>query len=61
MITMDEKFYTARQVAEKLEVSKPKIYKDIADGKLGCVKVGGTIRITHEQVMKYLNGGTRNE
>ena len=61
MITINEKFYKPGELAEKLEVSKPKIYKDIASGKLECVKVGGTIRITQKQLMEYLNGGADNE
>ena len=57
MINIDEKFYKPTEIAKKLHVTRQKIYGDINAGFLECVKIGQTIRITEQQLLKYLNGG----
>ncbi|WP_312560667.1 helix-turn-helix domain-containing protein [Anaerospora sp.] len=58
MIDINETFYKPSEIAKKLNVTRQKIYGDINLGILECVKVGQTIRITEQQLLKYLNKGT---
>lgn len=58
MININETFYKPSEIAKKLHVTRQKIYGDINSGILECVKVGQTIRITEQQLLRYLNKGT---
>ena len=44
---------TARQVAERLGVSRNAIYALIEKGEIGHNRIGGSIRITEEQFAEY--------
>lgn len=48
------KLYNTDQVAELLSVSKVTVYRLIESRKLSCYKIKGSIRVSHEDVIKYL-------
>ena len=50
--------YTVKQAAEFATVSASTIYRDIADGKLGTVKVRGCTRILGTALQIYLGLAT---
>ena len=56
---MDNRIYTVSEVADRLRVSKPSVYKLFNEGKLDFFLVGGLKRVTEEQIQKYIseNGG----
>jgi putative molybdopterin biosynthesis protein len=48
-------FYTASQIAEKLQVNIMTIYRYIEKGKLNAYKFGKEFRISLEDFEKFLN------
>lgn len=46
---------TAKQVAEKLQISLSQIYKLVSSGELQCYRIGKAIRISEEQLAGYLS------
>lgn len=40
--------------AKQLDVSPKTIYRLIASGKLGCIRIGRAVRITHDQLAAYV-------
>jgi len=53
-------FYTLEEVAERLKISKPKLYRIMGDGQLEWCMVGDTRRITAEQLADYSKRSTRS-
>jgi excisionase family DNA binding protein len=47
---------TPGEVAERLKVSRATVYALCADGRLGHVRVGLSIRISEDQVERCLEG-----
>ena len=46
---------TAKQAAEKLQISLSQIYKLVSNGELQCYRIGKAIRISEEQLTCYLD------
>jgi excisionase family DNA binding protein len=56
--------FTVKEVAEQLSVSATCVYQLIAQGKLASHRFGagrGTIRITAEDLIAYMEGSRRGE
>ena len=51
---MDKEFYTAQQIADKLQVNVMTIYRYIKSGKITAHKIGGEFRIKKEDFDKFL-------
>ncbi len=49
-----EKLYKVPEVAELLNVSKYTVYKWCQDGKLKCIRVGGTVRIKESELKRVM-------
>ncbi len=54
-MTMQEEFYTARELADKLRVNVMTIYRYIKAGKLKAYKIGKEFRIDEKEFEKFLN------
>jgi len=54
MQTVEERYFTVEEVAERLKVSHMTVYRWIKDGKLGDYKIGGEFRITERDVERFL-------
>lgn len=52
--------YTIRDVASILKVSPKTVYGIVRDKEIEYIRVRGQIRITSEQLERYLRGGTSN-
>lgn len=50
------KVYTPIEVAEITKQSLATIYRHIKDGKIKSIKLGANVRITQENLDKYLKG-----
>jgi excisionase family DNA binding protein len=50
---------TPNQVAERLAISLSKVYALIDQGVIGCYRIGGSIRVSEEQLNTYLTGVKR--
>ena len=48
------KYYTARQVADILEVHERSISRWIKEGKLPAVRIGNRYRVSHEDLERFL-------
>lgn len=46
--------YTVQEVANKLRVSRSKVYNWCATGKISHYKLDGSLRISEEQVQQFL-------
>lgn len=53
---INQTFYKPVEVAMMLKITKQKVYSDIRTGKLECIKLGDTIRITENQLLNYIGG-----
>ena len=51
------KLYTAQEIADKLKIKKTTVYELIKRGELGSSKIGKQLRISEEQLNRYLQGG----
>ncbi|MCF8012670.1 MAG: helix-turn-helix domain-containing protein [Clostridiales bacterium] len=51
---MKSRFYTVKEVANRLRVSVPTVYQWVETGKLGAIKVKGVVRITEEDVDEFI-------
>lgn len=47
---MEQEYMTATEVARQLRVSKPAVYKWVAEGKLEAAKFGRAVRILRSSV-----------
>jgi excisionase family DNA binding protein len=56
---MEEKFYTLREVAEKLRVCEMSVFRYIHKGRIKAVKVGYW-RISEKALEEFLNKNTHN-
>jgi excisionase family DNA binding protein len=54
MQTVEERYFTVEEVAERLKVSHMTIYRWIKAGKLGAYKMGGEFRITERDIERFL-------
>lgn len=50
------KLYTAQEVADRLKIKKTTVYELIKRGELDSSKIGKQLRISEEQLERYLNG-----
>lgn len=50
------KLYTVRDLTEDLKLSERTIRRYIKEGKIGHIRVGSNIRVTQEQLDKFLKG-----
>lgn len=50
------KLYTAQEVADKLKIKKTTVYELIKRGELASSKIGKQLRISEEQLDKYIQG-----
>ena len=54
MQTVEERYFTVEEVAERLKVSHMTVYRWIKTGKLGAYKIGGEFRITERDIERFL-------
>ena len=54
------KLYTAQEIADRLKIKKTTVYELIKRGELESSKIGKQLRISEEQLNRYLQG-THNE
>jgi excisionase family DNA binding protein len=54
MFSVDERYMTVPQVAEKLGVSRHTVYKWIRDKHLSAYKLGHEMRITENALKEFL-------
>ncbi len=52
---------TVKQLAEKLNISSSKVYALISGGEIAHFRIGGSIRVSEEQVEQYLTRVERGE
>jgi len=52
--SMDEKYFTPREIAEKYRVTSQAVTKWIKQGKLKAVKLGGVWRIPESALQGFL-------
>lgn len=52
------KLYTAQEVADRLKIKKTTVYELIKRGELDSSKIGKQLRISEEQLERYLNGSS---
>lgn len=52
------KFYTAQEVADRLKIKKTTVYELIKRGELDSSKIGKQLRISEEQLKRYLQGNS---
>ncbi len=53
---MEDKLYTAAQVAQRLSLSTETIRRCVKQGKLQSLKVGQQLRITEAQIQEFIKG-----
>ena len=53
------KLYTAQEVADRLKIKKTTVYELIKRGELESSKIGKQLRISEEQLSRYLHGAVR--
>jgi excisionase family DNA binding protein len=54
MQTVEERYFTVEEIAERLRVSHMTVYRWIKAGKLGAYKLGGEFRITEQDIEDFL-------
>lgn len=54
MITVEEKYFTVPEIAERLKVTRQAIYNWIKQGRLRAVKVGSDTRIPESALLDFL-------
>jgi excisionase family DNA binding protein len=52
---MTLRLYTITELQASLQVSKRTIYRWIATGTLPCIRFGGRIRVTHDDLIAFLD------
>ena len=55
------RFYTVKEVAEKLKVKPNTVYQWLRRGKLKYWKIGGAIRISSNTLNKFGNSNTEDK
>ena len=56
---MNAPLLTIAETAQRLRISKSKLYSIVATGKIGHYKVGGSIRFSEEHVREFLESVER--
>ncbi len=51
---MEPKFFTAREIAVLLKISKALAYRLIAQGEIPCVRFGRTVRVREEDLGSFI-------
>lgn len=59
--TMAIKIYNLHELEEMLQVTQRTLYNYIKAGRLKAVKIGGTWRVTEENLNAFLNGDTQEK
>ena len=54
------KLYTAQEVADRLKIKKTTVYELIKRGELESSKIGKQLRISEEQLERYVSGSAAN-
>ncbi len=54
MQTVEERYFTVEEVADRLKVSHMTVYRWIKAGQLGAYKIGGEFRITERDIDRFL-------
>jgi excisionase family DNA binding protein len=54
MQTVEETYYTLREVAEKLKVSRRTVYRWVQAKELPAYKLGGEFRVTERDLERFL-------
>jgi putative resolvase len=54
MQTVEERYFTVEEVAERLKVSHMTVYRWIKAGKLGAYKIGGEFRLAEGDIERFL-------
>lgn len=52
---------TRQGVAQILNVNVRTVSREIARGRLGCFRVGRSVRVTKEQLLSYIEEATAND
>ena len=55
------KIYNLHELEEMLQVTQRTLYNYIKAGRLKAVKIGGTWRVTEENLNAFLNGDTQEK
>ena len=55
------KLYTAQEVADRLKIKKTTVYELIKRGELESSKIGKQLRISEEQLSRYLHEGSSSQ
>ncbi len=55
-----QRLYSIPDVVRLLSVSRATVYREIAAGRLNVVRIGGAVRITVDEVERYV-GSLNNE
>lgn len=51
---MDKKYLTAKEVMNKLQLSRNVVYRLIQDGEIPAVKIGRNYRIAEEDFLNFI-------
>lgn len=51
---MDTQLLTARQVADRLRLSRSRVYALLAAGDLPAVRIGGSVRVAEEALRRWV-------
>jgi excisionase family DNA binding protein len=54
MRSVEERYFTVEEIAERLKVSNMTVYRWIKARKLGAYKIGGEFRITEGDIDRFL-------
>lgn len=49
-----KQFYTAKELAQLLQLHHTTVYNLIKEGKIESFKVGSSVRISHDALEKYI-------
>ncbi len=52
---MDETLLTPAEVAERLKVSKPRVYQMVKEGDIPAVRFGKSVRVRPEDLDRFIN------
>ena len=51
---MDQKYLTAKEVMNRLQLSRNVVYRLIQDGEIAAVKIGRNYRIAEEDFLNFI-------
>ena len=55
-----QQLLNAKQVAERLNISKPMVYKLMQNGKIQCVRINSARRVRPEDLDEYIENNLSN-